>query len=164
MPKRQMGEYIREYENKKTKSWLNVHSNADTTDLDYNIEKSKRFVDDGYNVKILEHSFEDGVKNPEIEINGDKGDFKSPKTNRGKSIKNLVESANDQEAKFAAIVLDERKLTIREQLRGINAALGNRDWYKSIEYIYLLYPTGAPVKIMRSEVYKWTFVKKLRKY
>lgn len=70
-----------------------VHNDAQRKDLQTNKEIAALLADLGMKVKILEHVEEDGVKNPELEINGNIADNKIPDPDKYKSVVNPIYNA-----------------------------------------------------------------------
>jgi len=141
--------------------YLDVHDDADPQDLERNIADGKVFAKQGYEVQILPHSYEENIKNPETNINGDVGDFKHPQEDTHHSLQKQIAKAAQQGASFPAIFIDDRKYAIRDYKRALRAAF-EPGWNKSVEFVYIVYPDHEIVKITRAEVEDWSFVKKLK--
>ena len=159
--------FKRYYSDKKSGGYVDVSSNADTSDLAYNKMWAKVMAKQGYDVKIREHSKVDSVKNPELIINGDIGDFKQPKKSTLRSLQSAFESAFEQGAVFPAIVFEGVEFSVTQQLRVIKNALGvnkeGKRFFGTLQHCYLIYSKDRVVMITRKEVEENNFqwVKKL---
>lgn len=152
LPKNLRSGYAEEYKNKDNGARLLVHQNADKQGLTENIQYGKVFVDEGYNVKILEHSFVQNIKNPEVTIDEVLCDFKTPENHTKTSIQSQVKRAKKQQADAVAIYID-KQFKPDEIITGLENAYGKYDgwdWNKAVKTIFLFNTTV--VKIKRSEV------------
>lgn len=157
-----MKEYKRVYRHHKSGGFVDVSARAYSEDLLQNIAYGKIFARQGHKVKILAHSDEQGVKNPEVSIDGKIGDFKTPRADSHNSLQTQIKRAAKQNAEFAAIFLKGRKYNASDMKRAIYGALGNKDWNKSVKFIYLIYPYNKIIKITRKEVANLRFITKLK--
>lgn len=161
MPNDMRNGFKEEYKNTRNKKRLLVHTNADKEGVELNKEYGKIFVDEGYNVKILPHSFVDGVKNPEVAINNIVCDFKTPNKFTSTSIQSQVKRANKQEANGVAIHINPA-FKLKDIILGLESSFGKNkgwEWNKRIEVIYLF--NQKVLKIQRSEVISGTAKRKI---
>lgn len=138
----------------KNGATVNQHENADPKDLDYNLHHAKRLADAGENVIIAEHSYDEGVKNPELILEGGQiGDFKEPKPNSNpiRSIKNQISTANHQEA-IPVIILNDKYYDREKTARAVSGEF-NPDRNKNIKEVWFLFENGNLVKLQRTMRY-----------
>lgn len=143
---------------------VEVHSLADKADLNYNIELSTEVARKGHKVKVRPHSYLNGVKNPEVDIDGLVGDFKEVKNSGTKTaVQTQIKRAAKQKAEAVWLHLTSGDITVNRLKNGIYAALNKSDWNKSIKKVMLIYKDYEIVEIDRADIVNWKFVEKLRK-
>lgn len=132
---------------------VKAHDNADPKDFAYNITQAKRLADAGENVIIAEHSYEEGVKNPELILgDGKKGDFKEPKPKKNLkgSIQNQIESLSKQGGEIAVIILKDTVYNdlSKDLTRGIH---GGFSVHEKVKEVWLLFENKPqPLKLNRN--------------
>ncbi|MEZ5017353.1 MAG: phage minor head protein [Flavipsychrobacter sp.] len=142
---------------------VEVHSLADKSDLEYNIDLSTEIARKGRKMRIRPHSTLEGVKNPEIEHKGLTGDFKETKASgSSNALQSHIKSAAKQKADSVWLYLTHEDLTINNIKKGLYASLHNPTWNKTIKKVMLIYKDFEVVELDRKEIANWSFVKKLR--
>lgn len=154
-------DYKQEYEG-KNKAKVYVHNDADKKDLKTNMSLAQTLADNGIAVKIRKHVYSKGIKNPEIELVGNRlGDFKV--IDKDSSLKNAVNNAIKNTAKqggvIAAIKIPGKLYNRQELITAINGALSPKR-NKSIDGVIVIYGKVA-IEISRDEITERSYYSKL---
>lgn len=142
------------------KATLKVSTWTDPNDIELNHKYSKILVDElGLSIKILPHSEIDGLKNPELEINGLKAELKNIEKIGG--IKTSFETAKKQmgygKNHYSVVFnLDNiKKLKLEEITKQLSNKFSvNRG--KNIDHVYFI-KNGKAVDLTRDKILKKDF-------
>ena len=142
------------------KAILEVSTWADPNDIELNHKYSKILVDElGLSIKILPHSEIEGLKNPELEINGLKAELKNIEKIGG--IKTSFETAKKQmgygKNHYSVVFnLDNiKKLKLEEITKQLsNKFSATRG--KNIDHVYFI-KNGKAVDLTRDKILKKNF-------
>ncbi len=146
--------YTQIYKSKKGGT-LHLHKDAKPDEIELLTQKGKILADYGHKVEIRPHySNNEGIKNPDYNINGKIADLKSP--NLAKNIQNRIEKdisdAKIQNAKVIVIELENPNMTKRTLKRAIGGKLTNTGQYKIIEEIWLIGKNNKLYTMNRNDI------------
>ncbi|TAF75959.1 MAG: hypothetical protein EAZ53_04530 [Bacteroidetes bacterium] len=120
---------------------LHLHKDANPDEIGLLTKKGKIMADYGHKVEIRPYyENNEGIKNPDYNINGKIADLKSPlkATNVKNRIEKDIADAKLQNSKILILELDNPILTKKDLKRAIGGKLTNIEHYKIIEEVWLL--------------------------
>jgi len=123
-----------------------AHKQHDQKDYPSNRKAARAMAGEGNGVVIREHVQTDGVKNPELEVNGELSDLKTPQKNTAGSVKNQFRRSYKQG--IETIVIDTGAVTSDSML--VQGLKDGFHFYPSIKFVYLL-RKGNIIEVSRKD-------------
>ncbi|MDX1903805.1 MAG: DUF935 family protein [Thermonemataceae bacterium] len=112
--------YRKEYFDVKTGGYLVAHKQADKKDLKENLMVGRILAENDYAVEIQKHIQKDDAKNPELVVNKEISDLKTPDLSKYKSlasgIKGRMKSGDSQKIKFTVIYIEDTKADLEKDM------------------------------------------------
>lgn len=139
---------------------IEIHDSHQEIEREENLFFARLLADNGKHVRLLAHTNQWGIKNPDAEVNGRLGDFKRASVPTHRAIQWLIEKANSQRVEIAIIFLNHPDFTTREIKRALIGALGGT-WNRHIKEVWLINLEFKILEIKRQEIVERTFLLRL---
>lgn len=155
------------YKNPTGKGEVQQHYLQNAGEVEENLLFAKSISKYGHLVKLLPYLEQNQhlqQKNPDASIDGTVADFKNPtKTkNPGSRISSLISEANKQGANIVVIGIDNPAINFASLKKALRSAT-QPTFNHNIKEIWLMDRANKIVKIKRSEISDWSFLKDLEK-
>jgi Contact-dependent growth inhibition CdiA C-terminal domain len=135
---------------------IEIHQTHQQDERAENLFFAKILADNNKYVRLLPHSNERNIKNPDAEVDGHLADFKRASVPTHRAIQWLIEKANTQGVEIAIIFLNHPDFTTREIKRALIGALAGT-WNKNIKEVWLINLDLEIQEIKRQEIIDRTF-------
>jgi Contact-dependent growth inhibition CdiA C-terminal domain len=139
---------------------VELHATHQANERKENLFFAKILADNGKFVRLLPHTDEQNMKNPDAEVDGRLVDFKRASVPTHRAIQFLIEKANSQKVEIAIIFLNHPDFTTREIKRALIGALAGT-WNKSIKEVWLINLDMEVMEIKRQEIVDRSFFTRL---
>jgi hypothetical protein len=139
---------------------IEIHDTHQKGEREENLFFARLLADNSKHVRLLSHTNEWGIKNPDAEVNGRLADFKRASVPTHRAVQWLIEKANSQRVEIVIIFLNHPDFTTREIKRALIGALGGT-WNRQIKEVWLINLDMEVLEIKRQEITDRTFLIRL---